>query len=101
AADTLGRPIGISAEQRVVVGRAQETNDTKLLNQLIPEFLSSAFVENARLQVPFDVNVQEARYAADGHCRTIGLLDRAQIGKVGPLEGFLGIAGGLRYIAAV
>ena len=60
AADAFGRPVGIAAEQRVVVGRAKEADDAQLLHQLVPEFLRAGLVEHAFLQVPFDVDVEEA-----------------------------------------
>ena len=58
-------------------------------------------VENAFLQVALDVDVEEARDAADRHRRAVGLLDRAEIGEIGPLQRFLRIRGGLRDVAAV
>ena len=100
-ADALCRPITVSAEQRVVIGRSQKADYAKLLDQLIPELLSLAFVQNSLLKIPFDVDVEEARYPADGHCCPVRLLDRPQIGKVGPLECLLSIASRLRYIEAI
>ena len=42
AADAFGRPIGIAAEQRVIVRRAQEADDAELLHQLVPKLLRPA-----------------------------------------------------------
>ena len=96
AADAFGRPIGIAAEQRVVIGRAQEADDPELLHQLVPKLLRARFVERTFLQVALDIDIEEARDASDRHCRAVGFLDRAQIGEISPLEGFLRIRGGLR-----
>ena len=101
SADAFGCPIGIAAEQRIVVRRAEEPDDTELLHQLVPELLRPRFVQNAFLEIALDVDVQEARDAADRHRRAVRFLDRAQIGEIGPLERLLGIRGGLRYVAIV
>ena len=101
AADAFGRPVGIAAEQRVIIGRAEEADDAELLHQLVPELLRPRFVENAVLQVALDVDVQEARDAADRHRRAVGFLDRAEIGEISPLERFLRIRSRLRYVVTV
>ena len=101
AADAFGRPVGIAAEQRIIIRRAQEPDDPELLHQLIPELLRPRFVQDAALQVALDIDIQEARDASDGHRRAVGFLDRAEIGEISPLKGFLRIRGGLRYVAAV
>jgi len=49
-----GRPVGVAAEQRIIIRGAQEADNAKLLHQLIPEFLRAAFVEKAALQIAFD-----------------------------------------------
>ena len=49
AADTFGRPIGITAEQRIVFGRAEEPDNAQLLHQLVPQFLRAGFVQGAFL----------------------------------------------------
>ena len=99
AADALGCPVGIAAEQRIIFGRAEEADDAQLLHQLVPELLRPRFVQNAVLQIALDIDIEEARDAADRHRRAIGLLDRAEIGEISPLERLLRIRGGLRYVA--
>ena len=42
AADAFGRPVGITAEQRIIIRRAQEPDDAKLLHQLVPKLLRAA-----------------------------------------------------------
>ena len=101
AADAFGRPVGIAAEQRIIVRRAQEADDPELLHQLVPELLRPRFVQHARFQIALDVDIQETRDAADRHRRAIGFLDRAEIGKIGPLERLLRIGGGLGYVLVV
>ena len=39
AADAFGRPVGVAAEQRIVVRRAQEADDAQLLHQLVDQLL--------------------------------------------------------------
>ena len=101
AADALGGPVGIAAEQRIIVGRTEEADDTELLHQLIPELLRPRFVQNAVLQIALDKDVQESRDAADRHRRAVGFLDRTEIGKVSPLERFLRVGSGLRYVVTI
>ncbi len=47
AADGLGRPVRVSAEQGVVVGRAQKADDAQLLHELVDQFLRAGFVQRA------------------------------------------------------
>ena len=101
AADAFGRPVGIAAEQRVVVRRAQEAHDAKLLHQLVPQLLRAGLVERAFLQVALDVDIEEGRDAADRHGRAVRLLDRAEIGEIGPLHGFVRVRGRPRDVAVV
>ena len=101
SADAFGGPVGVAAEQRIVVGRAEEPDDAELLHQLVPKFLRPRLVQNAGLEVALDVDVQEGRDAPDRHRRAVGFLDRAEIGEVRPLECFLRIRSGLRYVETV
>ena len=94
AADAFGCPVRIAAEQRIIVGRTEEADDTQLLDQLIPELLRPRFIQNALLQIALDKDIQERRDAADRHRRAIGFLDRTEIGKVSPLECFLRVRSG-------
>ena len=52
-------------------------------------------------EIALDVDVEEGRDAADGHGRAVRLLDRAEIGEVGPLHGLARGLGGPRDVAAV
>jgi hypothetical protein len=101
AADTFGRPVGVTAEQRVVVRRTKEANDAQLLHQLVPQFLGARLVQSTSLQVTFDVDIEEARDAADRHRRPVGLLDGAEVGEIGPLECLLGVHRGLRDVVTI
>ena len=101
AADAFGCPIRIAAEQRVVFGRAKEADDAELLDELIPQFLRARFVERALAHVALDIDVEEARDAADRHRRAVRFLDRSEIGEIGPLHGFLRIGRRARNVEAV
>ena len=101
AADAFGRPVGIAAEQRVVVGRAQEAHDAKLLDELVPQLLCAGFVQCAFVEVALDEDVEEARDAADRHRRAVRFLDRAQIGEIGPLHRLLRVGRRTRDVAPV
>ena len=101
AADAFGRPVGIAAEQRVVVRRAQEAHDAQLLHELVPELLGAGLVQRAFAQIALDVDVEEGRDAADRHRRAVRLLDGAEIGEIGPLDRLLGIRGRARDVAVV
>ena len=67
AGDAFGRPVGVAAEQRVIVRCAQEAHDAQLLHQLVPKLLRAGLIQLAFLQIAFDVDVEEARDAADRH----------------------------------
>ena len=86
AADAFGRPVRIAAEQRVVLRRAQEAHDAKLLHQLVDQLLGAGLVELALGDVALEVDVEEGRDAADRHGRAVGLLDGAEIAEIGPLH---------------
>ena len=101
AADAFGRPIGIAAEQRVVFRGSQKAHDTQLLDKLIPQFLGAGLVERSFLQVSLDIDVEEGGDAADRHGGAVRLLDRAKIGKIGPLDGFLRIGCRARDVEAI
>ena len=101
AADAFGRPVGIAAEQRIVFGRAKEANDAELLDQLVPQLLCPGFIQCAFIEVALDENVQEARDAADRHCRAVRFLDRAQISEIRPLHRLLRVCRRMRDIAPV
>ena len=101
SADAFGCPIGIAAEQRIIVGRTEEADDAELLHQLVPELLRPRLVQNAGLEVALDVDVQEGGDAPDRHRRAVGFLDGAEIGEISPLERFLRIRSRLRYVEIV
>ena len=60
AADTLGRPVRIAAEQRIVFRRAQEADDAEFLDKLIPKLLRSRFIKAAFAHIALDIDVEEA-----------------------------------------
>jgi hypothetical protein len=44
AANAFGRPVGVAAEQRIIVRGTEEADDTELLDKLVPELLGPSFV---------------------------------------------------------
>ena len=101
AAEALGRPVRIAAEQRIVVRRAQEADDAQLLHELVDQLLRPGLVQAALAQVALDVDVEEGRDAADRHGRAVRLLDGAEIGEVGPLHRLARGLGGTGDVAVV
>ena len=101
AAHAFGRPVGVTTEQRIIIGGAQEADDAELLHQLIQESLRAAFVENPALQIAFDIDVQECRDAANRHRSAVGFLDGAEIGEISPLKRVMCVRGRLRYVTIV
>ena len=93
AADALGRPVRVAAEQRVVVGSAQKADDPEFLNELIPQLLCAGLVERSFTQVAFDEDVEEGGNAANRHRRAVRFLDGAKIGEIRPLHRLLRIRG--------
>ena len=86
AADGLGHPSRVAAKQLVVLGRAQVTHQTQLDDELVDELLCTGFVQNARVQIALDVDVQEGRRTAERGRRAVVLLDTGQICHVQKLH---------------
>ena len=79
AADGLGHPSRVAAKQLIVLGRAQVTHQTQLDDELVDELLCTGFVQNARVQIALNVDIQEGRRTAERGRRAVVLLDAGQI----------------------
>src|SRR6187551_2593946 len=101
ATDAFGRPIWVTAEQRIVVGRSQKPHDAEFLYELIPQFLGAGFIQRPSLQVALDVYVEEARDAPNRHCSAVCLLNCAKICQISPLNSFLRVCGWSGNVAIV
>ena len=89
AADGLGHPGRVAAEQLVILRGAQVAHQTQLDDELIDEFLRAGLIQQPCIQVALDVNVQEGRGAAERGRRAVVLLDAGQIGHVQKLHGLV------------
>ena len=79
---SLSRPVGIAAKERVIFWGTEKAYNSKLLYELIPQFLCTSFVESALAQITFYIGVQENfKNAADRHGRTVCFLQRSQVGE--------------------
>ena len=91
AAERLGDPHRIAAEELVVLRGAQVAGHAQLHHEVVHDFLRSGFVENTLAQVALEVNVKEGGNAAEAHCRAVLLLDGGKIAEVSPLHGLAGV----------
>ena len=101
AAQGLGDPGGIAAEQLVVLGGTQVTHQAQLDDELVNELLGPLLVQQATVQVPLDVDVQEGGGAAQRGGGAVVLLHARQVGQVQVLHGLMGVLGGTGDVAAV
>ena len=101
ATDGGSGPDGVSAEEVVVFGCAQEPHDTQFHNHLVDHLLCLLFGDEALLQVALDVDVEEGTHTSQRHGCTVLVLHGTQVAEVGPLDGFAGIGGRTGDIEAV
>ena len=101
AADGLGNPGGVAAEQGVVLGGTGELDQTQLHDEVVHHLLNFALGEGAVGQIALGVDVQEGAGAAQAHGGAVLLLHRGQVAEVQPLDGLLGVLGGLGDVEAV
>ena len=87
AAERLGDPHRVAAEELVVLRRAQVARHAQLQDEIVDDFLRAALVERALFQVALKVDVEEGGDAAEAHRRAVLLLDRREVGEVDPLHG--------------
>ena len=101
AADRLGHPGRVAAEQLVISRSPQETDDPQLHDEVVDELLNLLFRIFPARQVALGVTVEKSRDAADRHRRAVLLLDRGQIAEVEPLDRLFRILRRARDIEAV
>ncbi len=86
-AQHLGHPHRIAGEELIVFRRAQEAHDAPLDHHVVDEFLGLLLGQLAGTQVALDIDVPEGREPAGRHGRAVLLLDRGEVGEIGPLDG--------------
>ena len=101
AADGLGHPGGVAAEQLVVLRRAQVAHQPQLDDELVHQLLGAGLVQQAVVQITLDVDVQEGGGAAQRGGRAVVLLDAGQVAHVQGLHRLLRGLGGLGDVHAV
>ena len=94
AADGLGDPGGVPAEELVVLRRTQVADQPQLDDELVDQLLGLLLGDDPCLQVPLEVDVQEGGGAAQGGGGPVVLLDPCQIGQVDRLHRLPGSGGG-------
>ena len=93
-ADGFRCPNRVAGEQFIVFRGTQEANHTQFHDQVVNHFLRVLLGDFTRLQVTFDVDIQEAGGTTEGHCRAVLRFHGSQVTEVGPLDSFL--SGGCR-----
>ena len=89
AADGLGDPHRVAAEQLVVLRGAQVARHAQMQHEIVHDLLRLALGHQTGLNVALEVNVEEGRGAAEAHRRAVLLLDAGKIAEVQPLNGLL------------
>ena len=101
AAQRLGDPGGIAAEQLIVFRGAQVAHQPQLDDELVDQFLSAGLVQRAVVQIPLDVNIQEGSGAAQAGGSAVVFLYTGEIGHVQALHSVMGGLGGPGDVTAV
>ena len=101
AAQRLGDPGGIAAEQLIVFRGAQVAHQPQLDDELVDQFLSAGLVQRAVVQIPLDVNIQEGSGAAQAGGSAVVFLHTGEIGHVQALHSVMGGLSGLGDVTAV
>ena len=101
AADGLGDPGGVAAEELVILGGAQVTHQAQLDDKLVDELLGALLVQQTVVQVALDVDIQEGGHTAQGGGGAVIFLDTGQVGHVQVLHRLMGVFGGAGDVAAV
>ena len=101
AAHSQRGPYGVAGEELLIALDAGELDHAELHDHMVDQLLGFGLGDQAVLQVALDVDVQERGDAAHGHGGAVLRLDGGQVAEVQPLEGLLGVGGGLGDVKAV
>ena len=101
AADCLGDPHRVAAEQLVIVRRTQVARHAQVQHEIVHDLLRLSFGHKTRIYVALEVYIKECGRAAQTHRRAVLLLDGGEVGHIQPLHRFLGVFGGTGYVEAV
>lgn len=101
ASDFERSPHRVTAEEFVVACDTGELDHAKLHHEMVDDFLSFGFVDDAVLQVTGHVNIDECRNAANAHGGTVLRLDGSEVTEVEPLHGFACVRCRLGNVVAV
>ena len=101
AGDLERRPDRVAREECLVRRNAGELDHAELEDEVVDELLGLGLGDLAGLEVALDVDVQEGGDAAHGHGGAVLGLDGGEVAEIEPLDGLVGVAGGLRDVVAV
>ncbi len=85
----FGHPGRVAGEQIVIFGRAQETDDAQLDDEIVDDFLRLFLGHQPGFEVALEIDVEEGRDAAQRHGRAVLLLHAGEVAEIEPLHGFL------------
>ena len=93
--------VGSPANNSSVLGCPEETDDTQFDHEVVDDLLRLLLVERPGGEIPFEVDVEERRGAAERHRRPVLFFDSGDLAEVQPLHRFLRGAGRARDIEPV
>ena len=99
-ADGQCSPYRVAGEQLVVGRNTSELNHSELEYEVVDELLSLSLSQSAVVDVTLDIDIEECRDTADGHCSAVLGLDSSQIAEVCPLNSLACVCSRLGDIAA-
>ncbi len=68
---------------------------------MVNQFLRFDFSQFTFFHITFDINVEEGRNTAEGHCSTVLRFNRSQVAEVSPLYCFFGVSCWSRNITTI
>ncbi len=100
-ADHFGGPNRVAGEQRVELRGTQETHHADFHNEVVNQLLRLNFIQHARFDVAFNIDIKEGRSTAQRHRAAVLGFHRCQVAEIEPLYRFLSITRRTGNIKAV
>ena len=96
-----GCPDGVAGEELVVGRNPGELDHTEFHDKVVNQLLGLFLCERSRLQISFDVDIQEGGNPSDGHGCTVLRLYGGKVAEIEPLDCLFRVFGGTTDIKTV